>query len=144
LSVDAVHAKPICEDDIAVATNPLGTLGGVVSVGVVLTVKFTPLLPTLLTVTSTFPEVAPVGTRTAMLVALQFVGVATVPLNFTVLAPCVGPKFAPVIATELPTTPLLGFSPVILGAEAAFAAVLEVMSPLVATFLFASVDLTRK
>jgi hypothetical protein len=54
LSVDAVHAKPICEDDIAVATNPLGTLGGVVS-GTLLTVSVaTPLvaLPAVLLTTT--------------------------------------------------------------------------------------------
>ena len=48
---------------------------------VVLTVKLTPLLATPPTVTTTFPLVAPAGTGTAMLVALQFVGVAAVPLN---------------------------------------------------------------
>ena len=36
-----------------------------------------------------------------MLVALQLVGVAVVPLNFTVLVPCVAPKFAPAIVTGL-------------------------------------------
>ena len=41
-------------------------------VGVV-TVKLTPLLATPPTVTSTFPVVAPVGTVTTMLVALQLV-----------------------------------------------------------------------
>jgi hypothetical protein len=45
------------------------------------TVKLTPLLARLATVTTTFPVVAPVGTDTTMLVALQLVGVATVPLN---------------------------------------------------------------
>ena len=54
---------------------------------VVLTVKLTPLLATPPTVTTTFPLVAPAGTGTAMLVALQLVGVAATPLNFTVLVP---------------------------------------------------------
>lgn len=49
--------------------------------------KVTPLLATPLTVTTTFPLVAPLGTGTAMLVALQLVGVAAVPLNVTVLDP---------------------------------------------------------
>ena len=54
---------------------------------VVLTVKLTPLLANPPTVTTTFPLVAPVGTGATMLVALQLVGVAATPLNFTVLVP---------------------------------------------------------
>jgi hypothetical protein len=37
-----------------------------------------------------------------MLVLLQLVGVAAVPLNLTVLVPCVAPKFAPVIVMDVP------------------------------------------
>lgn len=55
--------------------------------GSVVTVKFTLLLAVPLTVTTTPPEVAPDGTGTVMLDALQFVGVACVPLNVTVLVP---------------------------------------------------------
>ena len=44
-------------------------------------------------------RVAPVGTDAMMLVALQLVGVAGIPLNVTVLVPCVAPKFVPVIVT---------------------------------------------
>jgi hypothetical protein len=51
-----------------------------------------------------------------MLVALQLVGVAVVPLNLTVLVPCVALKFAPVIVTDAPTNPEVGLNPVILGA----------------------------
>jgi len=51
------------------------------------TVKFTPLLARALTLTTTFPVMAPTGTGTTMLVALQLVGVAAVPLNVTVLVP---------------------------------------------------------
>ena len=51
------------------------------------TVKLEPLLSTPLACTTTLPVVAPVGTGTAMLVSLQLVGVAVVPLNFTVLLP---------------------------------------------------------
>src|SRR5438552_9093242 len=79
------------------------------------TVKLTPLLATPPTVTTTFPVVAPLGTGTTMLVALQLVGVAAVPLNVTVLVPCVAPKFAPVIVTDAPTNPDVGFRPVTLG-----------------------------
>jgi len=71
----------------------------------VVTVKLTPLLAAPPTVTTTFPVVAPLGTATAMLVALQLVGVPAVPLNVTVLVPCVAPKFVPVIVTEVPTGP---------------------------------------
>ncbi len=51
------------------------------------TVKVTPLLACPLTVTTTGPVVAATGTGTAMLVALQLVGVAVVPLKVTVLVP---------------------------------------------------------
>src|SRR5213594_4178173 len=80
------------------------------------TVKLTPLLATPPTVTTTFPVVAPAGTGTTMLVALQLVGAAAVPLNVTVLVPCVAPKFAPAIVTDVPTNPDVGFKLVMLGA----------------------------
>jgi len=67
------------------------------------------------TVTTTFPVVAPVGTGTTMLVALQLVGVAVVPLNFTVLLPCVGPNVVPAIVTVAPTAPVVGDRLLILG-----------------------------
>jgi hypothetical protein len=51
-----------------------------------------------------------------MLVAPQFVGVAAVPLNLTVLVPCVAPKFAPAIDTEVPTGPEVGFKLAMLAA----------------------------
>src|SRR5258706_8322679 len=82
------------------------------------TVKFTPLLARPPTVTTTFPVVAPGGTSAAMLVALQLVGIAAVPLNLTVLLPCVAPKFVPVIVTEAPASPDVGFRFVMLGTEA--------------------------
>ena len=53
--------------------------------------------------TVTFPVVAPLGTEVTMLVALQLVAVAGVPLKLTMLVPCVAPKFAPVIVTGVPT-----------------------------------------
>jgi hypothetical protein len=43
-----------------------------------------------------------------MLVLLQLVGVAVVPLNVTVLVPWVGPNPVPVIVTEVPTGPEVG------------------------------------
>src|ERR1700674_4533109 len=83
----------------------------------VVTVKLTPVLATPPTVTTTFPVVAPLGTGTTMLVELQLVVVATVPLNVTVLVPCVDPKFVPVIVTEIPTGPEFGLRLVMVGAE---------------------------
>jgi len=59
----------------------------VVMLGVGVTVNETPLLATPLTVTTTFPVVAPVGTGALIEVELQLLGVAVVPLNFTVLVP---------------------------------------------------------
>ena len=141
LSVDAVHDKLICEDDIAVALNPVGTLGATVSV---CSVKLTPLLAAPPTVTITLPVVAPVGTDATMLVALQLVAVAVVPLNFTVLVPCVAPKFAPLIVTGVPTAPDVGLRLVMLGAAVVLFAVVNVISPLVTALLFASVERTRK
>jgi hypothetical protein len=83
------------------------------------TVKLTPLLAVPPTVTTTVPVVAPAGTGTTMLVALQLVGVAVVPLNLTVLLPCVAPKFVPVMVTGVPTNPDVGFRLVMLGAGVA-------------------------
>src|SRR5260370_2834468 len=79
------------------------------------TVKLTPLLATPPTVTTTLPVVAPLGTGATMLVALQLVGAAAIPLNVTVLVPCVAPKFAPLIVTDAPTNPDVGFKLVMLG-----------------------------
>jgi hypothetical protein len=76
-----------------------------VMLGVDDTVKFTPLLATPPTVTTTLPEVAPAGTDVAMLVAVQFITVVAVPLKLTVLVPWEVPKFVPVIATGVPTGP---------------------------------------
>jgi hypothetical protein len=67
-----------------------------------------------------------------MLVALQLVGVAAVPLNVTVLVPCVAPKFVPVIVTAVPTGPDPGFKFVMLGAGVTVSSVEPVMLPLVA------------
>ena len=58
-----------------------------VMLGTVVTVKLTALLARPATVTSTLPVVAPLGTGATMLVALQLVGVAFVPLKLTVLLP---------------------------------------------------------
>jgi hypothetical protein len=86
-----------------------------VMLGVAKTVKLIPLLATPLTVTTTLPVVAPAGTGTVMLVALQLDGVAVVPLNLTVLVPCVAPKFNPVIVIAVATGAVVGFRLVMLG-----------------------------
>ncbi len=78
-------------------------------------VKFTPLLARPPTVTTTLPVVAPAGTGTAMLVALQLAWAAVVPLNVTALVPCEVPKFAPAIVTDVPTVPEFGAKLVMLG-----------------------------
>src|SRR5258706_8818205 len=79
-----------------------------VRVGGTVTVNNAPLLASPPTVTITLPVVAPVGTGTTMLVADQLVGVAAVPLNVTVLLPCVAPKPVPAIVTAAATGPLVG------------------------------------
>ena len=72
------------------------------------TVKVTPLLVAAPTVTATGPVVAPLGTGTTMLGLPQPVGLATRPLNVTVLVPWVAPKFEPLIVTDVPAAPELG------------------------------------
>jgi hypothetical protein len=67
------------------------------------TTKLNPLLEWPLALTTTLPVVAPEGTFAEMLVMLQLLVDATVPLKLTVLVPCVLPKFVPVITTTLPT-----------------------------------------
>ena len=87
--------------------------------GAATTVKLTPLLAVPLTVTTRLPVVAPGGTVATIEVALQVVMVvAVVALNFTVLEPCVEPKFFPVIVTDAPTAPEVGERLVMLGAAA--------------------------
>ena len=81
------------------------------------TVKLTPLLATPPTVTTRGPVVAAIGTGTLMLVPVQFVGVAAVPLKVTELVPCDEPRFAPVIVTPSPTAPDVGLRLVMLGVD---------------------------
>jgi hypothetical protein len=79
------------------------------------TVKLTPSLDTEPTVTMTFPVPASAGTVTTMLMALQLVGVAVVPLNVTVLEPCVEPKLDPLTVIDVPPGPDAGERAVIAG-----------------------------
>lgn len=88
-------------------------------VGVPRTVNELPALATPPTVTTTLPVVAPEGTfATIDPVAQLVIGVAVVPLNFTVLEPCVEPKFVPVIVTDAPIAPEVGERLVIVGVAA--------------------------
>jgi|SRR6267142_593054 len=68
---------------------PIGPEGGLmlVMLGIGKTVKMTLLLAAPPTVTTTHPVAAPAGTGTVMLVSLQKVGVAEVPLKAIVLFP---------------------------------------------------------
>jgi hypothetical protein len=100
-----------------------------VILGVGSTVKLVPLLATPpAAVTTTLPVVAPAGTSTTMLVALQLSGVTEVPLKLTDPLPCARPKLVPVIVTETPTAPEAGKRLVMLGA-----AVTVNVTPLLAT-----------
>lgn len=79
------------------------------------TVKATELLASPPTIRTTLPVVAALGTETVMLVLLQLLTVAAVPLKSTVLEPWAGPKPAPVMVTDVPTMPELGLRLVMLG-----------------------------
>jgi hypothetical protein len=93
--------------------------------GTVPTMKATPGLAMPPTVTTTLPVATPLGTGTTICVSLQCVGVAGVPLNVTVLAPRVSPKFAPAIITVVPpgaaggeTDEMTGIVPTVKGTPA--------------------------
>jgi hypothetical protein len=88
-----------------------------VMLGALTTVNVLLLLATPLTVTTTPPVLAPVGTVATIELAPQLViVVAVVPLKVKVLEPCVEPKFVPVMVTEAPTAPVVGDKLVIVGA----------------------------
>jgi len=73
-----------------------------------MTVKGAPLLVVPPTVITTLPVAAPAGTAAVMVAVDQELGVAGIPLNETVLVPCVAPKPDPVILTRAPIAPELG------------------------------------
>src|SRR5262245_51634706 len=91
--------------------------------GAVVTVNVIALLGNPPTVTTTPPVDAPAGTGATIVVSFQLEGVAAVPLNETVLAPCVAPKFEPLMVTAVPTGPVVGFKDAIAGAAACVTAV---------------------
>ena len=84
-------------------------------VPLVMAVKVEPLLTCPPTVTVTGPVLMPLGAVAPIDVALQLKGVAVVPLNFTVAAPCGIPKPEPVMVVSVFTGPLVGEMPVIEG-----------------------------
>lgn len=94
---------------------PIGPEEGFKLVMLGVTVKVPPFAAKPLTVTTRGPVVAPAGTGTTMLAALQLVGAAVTPLKVTALVPWEVPKFVPVIVTEAPAGPEVGLSPVMLG-----------------------------
>ncbi len=103
-----------------VPTSPRGgvrlaTAGAAVGGGGAVTVKSTPLLFTPLASTTTFPVVAPVGTVAVMLVPVQLVTEAVLPLKMTALVAWVAPKFDPAMVTEVPTCPEVGLKLVTAG-----------------------------
>jgi hypothetical protein len=111
------------------AGDRLDMLGGTV------TVNGAPLLATLLTVTTTFPVVAPLGTATVMLVALQFDALpALVPLKVTVLVPWLAPNPLPAMTTAVPAGPEVGDMPEMLGGTVKGAPLLA--KPLTVTITF--------
>jgi len=108
-----VVPKPI---PVIVTGVPGGPVLGLKMAMVGATVKLTPLLPMPPTVTTTFPVVAPGGTKTTMLVALQLDRLgAKVPLKVTVLVPWLAPKLVPVMATDAVTGPEVGLRLAMLG-----------------------------
>lgn len=96
---------------------PAGPDAGFTVLMIGVTVKFTLSLakPPTVTTTATVPAVPLFGTRTTMLVAPQLVGEAAIPPIVTVLAPCVAPNPLPVIVTEMPPGPEVGFRLEMLG-----------------------------
>jgi len=81
------------------------------------TVKVTPLLAVPLTVTTTLPAAAPVGTVATIVLFPQLVTLAVTPLNLTELLPWELPKPDPLIVTDAPIAPDVGLRLEMLGAE---------------------------
>ena len=107
-------------DPVIVTDAPTGADVGLtlVMAGGGITMKFTPLLATPLTVTTTGPVVAPLGTNVVIFVEVQLNAADATPLNETSGAPWGERKLVPVIVTELVTRPEVGFRPVMPGGGA--------------------------
>lgn len=113
--VPCVAPKPVPEMVTEVPEGPVAGLRLEIS-GPAVTVKATPLLATLATVTTTLPLVAPEGTVVNMAVLVQLLGAARVPLKVTVLVPWLAPKLPPDIFTDEVTGPAVGLRLVMVGA----------------------------
>lgn len=111
-----------CEDPkpapAIVTVAPIPPLAGeMLSIpGPAVTVKVGVLLEPVFKMTATGPVVPSDGTGTLMRVELQLIAEANSPLNVTTLAPCVDPKFEPVMLTRTPAGPEAGERLVMLGA----------------------------
>jgi hypothetical protein len=132
-----VVSKFVPEIFTSVPTAPLNGVNPVI-VGVGNTVKLETLaIVTPFTVIEIFPEVAPSGTDVVMLVVVNEVTAAGIPLNETegdVL------KFVPVIVTMASIAPLLGLKLVIVGADSTTKLfVLVTVTPLTVTEIFPEV-----
>ena len=92
-----------------------------VIIGVGKTENEDPLLLTPLAFTIKFPVVAPDGTVTVMLDAVQELTEAVVPLMLTEPLPCGDRKLDPATITDAPTAPDEGVRPEILGAGTTYA-----------------------
>jgi hypothetical protein len=106
LKVTVLSPRLAPKPDPLIATSvPILPDGGttLVIAGPGTTVKLKLLLAVPPTFTTRLPVVAPAGTGTVMKVLVHDVGVAIVPLNVTVLLPCVALKPAPPISTVAPT-----------------------------------------
>src|SRR5438128_11191664 len=86
-----------------------------VMLGRAVAVKLTALLASAAALTTTLPVAAPLGTGATMLVALQLVGVAAVPLKLTVLRSGDRRVGVPGRVTEVPTGPEVSDRMVVVG-----------------------------
>lgn len=111
----SVAVKPSCPpvETVAVDGETTTVIGG--------TVKFTALLATPPTVTTTLPVVAPIGTGTTIVVELELVSVEIVSLKVTVGNENPVPKFVPVIVTTVPIPPDVGLRLTMFGTPAVVA-----------------------
>jgi hypothetical protein len=97
-----------------ITADPMAPLPGVAASMRGSTVNAAPLLVTPVTVTTTLPVVAENGTLARIVPSLhEFTVAAIVPLNVTLLLPCVAPKPDPEIVTTVPVVPLVGVSELI-------------------------------
>src|SRR5258705_208960 len=99
--VTLVPTGPLVGAKLVIVVDPLTTVNAVLLVAVPPGV-----------VTLSGPVVAPTGTVAWIAVAEVTVKLALTPLKATAVAPV---KFAPLIVTFVPTGPLLGVKPVIVG-----------------------------